>query len=558
MIAGLIDHLWQSSLFAGAAGLLTLLLRANAARVRFWLWFAASVKFLLPFAGLAALGALLLPPPAAPLPVLEAFAPAAAPYVVPVAHVMPAISTHAVTSVASQGPAFDWTFLLCFLWAAGTLAIGFRWLARWRTMHAALKAAGSVSTIGGFAVLTASGPLEPGLFGILKPVILLPQGIGEKLSPAELQAVLAHEACHGRHRDNLWAAVHMLVEALFWFHPLVWWLGARLNQERERACDEAVLASGQEPEVYAESILKVCKLYVQSPLPCVSGISGAGLKERIERIVVNAVAPPLSLLRKSLLAGCAAVSLALPVGAGLLLAPGLVQAEPQAEPVITPERMAELRAEQSAPRKAVPFDPKNFDKFVGEYQLGPGTIAWVTRDGDHYLSRLTGQMNVEFFPESQTKFFATVVPAQISFDSDAGGRVTALVLHQAGLEQRAPRVSAETAKALEDALLSRMRANKPSPGTEAALRHQIESMETGTRDFAPLTPQMAAVARAQWPGTSQMIAGLGALKSVTFKNVAPGGADVYDVLFERGHVQWAIAPLTADGKINGMAPRMVQ
>jgi bla regulator protein blaR1 len=56
MIAGLLDHLWQSSLFAGAAGLLTLALRGNAAGLPFQLWFAASLKLLLPFAGPAALG----------------------------------------------------------------------------------------------------------------------------------------------------------------------------------------------------------------------------------------------------------------------------------------------------------------------------------------------------------------------------------------------------------------------------------------------------------------------------------------------------------------------
>ena len=48
----------------------------------------------------------------------------------------------------------------------------------------------------------------------------------------------------------------MLVEALFWFFPLVWWLGARLNTERERACDEAVLADGNDPQMYAAGILK--------------------------------------------------------------------------------------------------------------------------------------------------------------------------------------------------------------------------------------------------------------------------------------------------------------
>jgi beta-lactamase regulating signal transducer with metallopeptidase domain len=50
--------------------------------------------------------------------------------------------------------------------------------------------------------------------------------------------------CHVRRRDNLFAAVHMAVEAIFWFHPLVWWIGSRLLEERELACDEEVLRMG--------------------------------------------------------------------------------------------------------------------------------------------------------------------------------------------------------------------------------------------------------------------------------------------------------------------------
>jgi len=69
MITGLLDHIWQSSLFAGGIGLLTLLFRRNEAGVRFWLWFAASLKFLLPFAALAMMGeylSRLLPEPVLP------------------------------------------------------------------------------------------------------------------------------------------------------------------------------------------------------------------------------------------------------------------------------------------------------------------------------------------------------------------------------------------------------------------------------------------------------------------------------------------------------------
>ena len=48
-------------------------------------------------------------------------------------------------------------------------------------------------------------------------------------------------------------------EAIFWFDPLVWWLGVRLVDERERACDEEVLELGSDRQVYAESILKTCE-----------------------------------------------------------------------------------------------------------------------------------------------------------------------------------------------------------------------------------------------------------------------------------------------------------
>ena len=73
---------------------------------------------------------------------------------------------------------------------------------------------------------------------------LWPQRVSEHLAEGQIEAILAHEVSHVRRRDNLAAALHMIVEALFWFHPLVWWLGTRLVDESERACDEEVLRLG--------------------------------------------------------------------------------------------------------------------------------------------------------------------------------------------------------------------------------------------------------------------------------------------------------------------------
>jgi beta-lactamase regulating signal transducer with metallopeptidase domain len=82
----------------------------------------------------------------------------------------------------------------------------------------------------------------------------------KRLEDAYLEAILAHELSHVRRRDNLAAAIHMLVLSS-WFHPLIWWLGARLVEERERACDEEVLVLGSQRQAYADSILKTARTH---------------------------------------------------------------------------------------------------------------------------------------------------------------------------------------------------------------------------------------------------------------------------------------------------------
>ena len=110
----------------------------------------------------------------------------------------------------------------------------------------------------------------------------------------------------------------MLVETAFWFHPMVWWIGKCMVEERERACDEEVLRMLAEPRVYADAILSVCKLYVESPLVCVSGVSGANLRKRIEEIMANRPVFTLNAGGKLLLAAGGAVAMIVPVAIGVV------------------------------------------------------------------------------------------------------------------------------------------------------------------------------------------------------------------------------------------------
>jgi uncharacterized protein (TIGR03435 family) len=95
-------------------------------------------------------------------------------------------------------------------------------------------------------------------------------------------------------------------------------------EERERACDEEVLHLGGEPQVYAEGILNICKLYVESPLVCVSGVSGANLRKRIAAIMSNRAAVKLSLAKKAALVAAGATALATPIVLGIMNAPAVL------------------------------------------------------------------------------------------------------------------------------------------------------------------------------------------------------------------------------------------
>ena len=144
-------------------------------------------------------------------------------------------------------------WLLLAVWAIGRGWWCSRcWWRQWLPIRAALQrgdadAARREYGAGDLAVVSSPSMPEPGVVGIWRPRLLLPDGIVERLTPAQLRALIAHERCHIRCRDNLVAALHMVVEAIFWFHPAVWWIESRLVDERERACDEAVLQSGYRP-----------------------------------------------------------------------------------------------------------------------------------------------------------------------------------------------------------------------------------------------------------------------------------------------------------------------
>ncbi len=324
MISAITNHLWQSTMFVFAAWLVAAALRRNRAAIRYGVWLSASLKFLVPLAWLLSLGHAL--PRVSPVVSDALSSTATAGPALPVA--VNRLTEPFSTDVFEPSPlAADahtrnrMAAVLGAIWLAGIVSVLSKRLRDWGRVTSALRASHPVALGTAIPVRVAPALLEPGVVGIRRPVLLVPAGLEEHLTSAQLRAVLEHELSHVRRRDNLTSALHMVVESIFWFHPLVWWIGARLIQERECACDEHVLRVCGEPRAYAEGILRVCQHYVESPLACVSGVTGADLKRRVSSIMNNRVGLPLNGARKCGLMVAAVLAVLLPVVAGMLSAP---------------------------------------------------------------------------------------------------------------------------------------------------------------------------------------------------------------------------------------------
>lgn len=331
------DHIWQSTLFVLVAALLAWALKNAPPRFRYGIWLAASVKFLIPIALLISAGGYFKLEGPAPIP-----AQAVAAAVTSMSHPFSQLGsasdafTPPPSSVLTSAPRANTAVLpaaIAAVWLIGCAVLLLVRARGWRQISKALRLSSEATTGRAVELLrdveralavrrptslrSSSSVVEPAVVGFFRPVLLWPAALTDRLSDAEMTSIFAHELTHLRRRDNLTALLHIVVETVFWFHPMTWWLSSRLVEERERACDQSVLATGAEPQTYAEGLLTVCKMCLESPLRCAAGVTGSGLVKRVERIMRGDHSRRLRLVERALLAATAVVIVTVPVAAGM-------------------------------------------------------------------------------------------------------------------------------------------------------------------------------------------------------------------------------------------------
>lgn len=126
----------------------------------------------------------------------------------------------------------------------------------------------------------------PLVIGWLRPVVLIPGSVLTGLSPAQLEAVLAHELAHVRRHDYLVNLFQVVIETLLFYHPAVWWISRRIRLEREQCCDDVALTVCNDRCAYAGSLAALEEVRLNRPLAmAATGSGGAQLLMRVQRVL---------------------------------------------------------------------------------------------------------------------------------------------------------------------------------------------------------------------------------------------------------------------------------
>ncbi len=187
-------------------------------------------------------------------------------------------------------PRISLTNALLAIWVAGVVAVlarlllglvAVQWMSR-RTVRVidapwlplAEELADDLGITRRLTFLESARASMPMAAGVFSPAVLMPED-ANRWPLERLRIVLLHELAHVKRRDCLTHVIAQTACALHWFNPLAWIAARHIRTERERACDDLVLACGTEGPDYAEELLEIARVMRGGRFPAV--LAGATL-----------------------------------------------------------------------------------------------------------------------------------------------------------------------------------------------------------------------------------------------------------------------------------------
>jgi hypothetical protein len=204
--------------------------------------------------------------------------------------------------------------------------------------------------------------------------------------------------------------------------------------------------------------------------------------------------------------------------------------------------------------QGIEADAKPLDSYAGWYQLAPNRVLTVTRDGDRMVVRETGRPKFAVTARG-TDAFSSNHDDLVIFLRDGQAKVSQVLVQDPTTGARlAPRVDVAKARMIEEEFARRIaevpdrfREQAPLPGSKEAVLRGIADMQRGAPNYDRMSASLAAKVRREASQTQSMLKALGAVESIFFRGVGPGGYDIYGVKFANGFAEFRLL-LGADGK----------
>ena len=144
----------------------------------------------------------------------------------------------------------------------------------------------------------------PVTVGVTKPTVVLPGHLLDCLPPDSFEPILAHELAHVARRDYAANLVQCAVEALLYHSPATWWIGHRIRDAREFACDDCAVATAGDRARYVEALVLVARLGASAAPRPIVGMAGPRLITRVRRLLEGEPAMNAPVLRAAAAAAC--------------------------------------------------------------------------------------------------------------------------------------------------------------------------------------------------------------------------------------------------------------
>jgi hypothetical protein len=395
---------------------------------------------------------------------------------------------------------------------------------------------------GGADVRVSDNVAMPVTFG---STVLLPAEYAD-WSEAKRLAVLSHERAHVAHGDFYVLLLAAFNRAVFWFNPLAWWQLVRMAELAEIISDDASLEMLDDPPSYAAILLDFAG-GVDEPPAAIAMARACTLRKRVERILAGTTVPARMGWRKRAMVA-------------IVLAPGVMFSAGAVVPGGSKQSAESVAAgppgTPASHANTVEGEPHPFDRYVGYYEFAPFGALTVARAGDR-----PGRLKIEVTAYGDQAFVSQDTDETITFTSDAEGRTTALLLGEPGVKaRRATRIDAGRAQSIENAFArqiatapDRFKDQLPAVGSKSALLRAIHDLQRSAPGDERIG-QVAENVRRQIAPLHAMLTALGAVESVFFRGVGPGGYDIYGAKFASGLAEFRVR-LVPDGNIEDIGFR---